>query len=220
MEGDNNAFTYETVFDILRKERSSESLQRLEDGFYSNVVTYIGEKTGIGDNVILYNVRKMMKEIYERREKKIVSLAIDRCRLGMESVNAVNMLKEERDIYEHLIDFLIIGRKAILENLLNGKYPHSFQRDTSIQTDSKPVIPNLNRKEEQKPSNLLLDTKTEEETPESNSIMLRFIHAVPRFVGKELEIYGPYEVEDMANVPAEIAHLLIAKGRAEEIKGK
>ena len=48
--------------------------------------------------------------------------------------------------------------------------------------------------------------------------LIRFIHAVPKFVGKDLEDYGPFEEEDIANLPAEIADVLIIKGRVEEIK--
>ena len=139
LEEDNNAFTYDTVFDILRKERSSESLQRLEQSFYSNLVNYIKEKEGIGDKDLLYNVRKMLREIYERREKKIVSLAIDRCRLGIESINASNMLKEERELYEQMLNFLMIGRKAILDMLLSGRLPETFQvdNDVNVRKESK-----------------------------------------------------------------------------------
>ena len=223
LEEDNNAFTYDTVFDILRKERSSESLQRLEQSFYSNLVNYIKEKEGIGDKDLLYNVRKMLREIYERREKKIVSLAIDRCRLGIESINASNMLKEERELYEQMLNFLIIGRKAILDMLLSGRLPETFQvdNDVNVRKESKESksIPSVKDNSDDEVSKPSLDTGNVNEHPSLNkSVMLRFLYAVPRFVGKELEIYGPYDVEDMATVPTEIAHLLIAKGRAEEIK--
>jgi len=48
---------------------------------------------------------------------------------------------------------------------------------------------------------------------------VRFLYAVPKFVGKELEEYGPFEEEDIANLPSDIADILIGKGRVEEIKG-
>jgi len=35
----------------------------------------------------------------------------------------------------------------------------------------------------------------------------------------ELEEYGPFQEEDIANLPSEIADLLISKGKVEEIKG-
>ena len=57
--------------------------------------------------------------------------------------------------------------------------------------------------------------KSEERT----SKLVRFLYSVPKFVGKELEEYGPFEEEDIANLPAEIAKVLLDKGRVEEIKG-
>ena len=41
---------------------------------------------------------------------------------------------------------------------------------------------------------------------------------MPKFVGPELEEYGPFEEEDIANLPAEIADVLISKAKADEIK--
>ena len=46
---------------------------------------------------------------------------------------------------------------------------------------------------------------------------VRFMSAVPKFLGRELEVYGPFEEEDVANLPGEVADVLIKKGRAEEI---
>ncbi len=48
--------------------------------------------------------------------------------------------------------------------------------------------------------------------------LVRFMGYVPKFVGPELEEYGPFEEEDIANLPAEVADVLISKSRAEEIK--
>ena len=47
---------------------------------------------------------------------------------------------------------------------------------------------------------------------------MRFLHQVPKFVGPELEEYGPFGEEDIANLPAEVADVLINKGKAEEIR--
>ena len=47
--------------------------------------------------------------------------------------------------------------------------------------------------------------------------IVRFLYAVPKFVGKELEEYGPFAEEDIANLPGEIADVLITQGNAEEI---
>jgi hypothetical protein len=61
------------------------------------------------------------------------------------------------------------------------------------------------------------ETETNE-GKETETKLVRFLHAVPKFVGKELEEYGPFAEEDIANLPSEIADVLINKERVEEIK--
>ena len=60
------------------------------------------------------------------------------------------------------------------------------------------------------------EKKEKKETPKETKLV-RFLHAVPKFVGKELDEYGPFEEEDVASLPVEIANVLITKGRVEEI---
>lgn len=204
-----NIITYETIFDILRKERSSEALQRLDDRFYSDIVSYIRGKQDSDDKELLLNVKKMLKDIYERREKKIVGLAIDRVKLGMEGLNTANLLKEERGLFESLVAELIKSRKTILDTVLSLKVPQ-FEQSLSI---NEPLL-NVNEQQEIPMNN---NSKTIES---KKATMVRFLHAVPRFVGKELEEYGPFSAEEIANLPTEISNLLIAKGRAEEIKDR
>ncbi len=71
---------------------------------------------------------------------------------------------------------------------------------------------NISKTEETKP-----EIKEEAEEPE-NTKLIRFIYSVPKFLGHHLEVYGPFEEDDTANLPEEIADILIKKGRAEEIK--
>ena len=213
MEDDvTNAISYETIFDILRRERSTDSLQKLEDSFYSNVLKYIGEKSVVGEQELLFNVKKMLKEIYERREKKIVSIAVDKCRLGMESMNIANILREERAVYDQVAEVLQTGRKNILDMLLKKQI---LQAGSSHESGTNGLMSTF------KSADTMIESKesllSQEPLPETT--LVRFLHAVPKFVGRELEVYGPFEHEDIANLPREIANLLISKGRAEEIRG-
>src|SRR3989344_2254287 len=87
--------TYETLFEILQRERERADLQRLEPTFFSDTINYIKDKKKIAeaksDSVFaidekkkterqLENIYKILKELYERREKKIISLALDKSR--------------------------------------------------------------------------------------------------------------------------------------------
>ena len=79
------AISYDLLFDVLRYEKSREELQSLEKDFYINVVDYLKQKESILINyntppsereltrIQINNIRKILQEIYERREKKIIN---------------------------------------------------------------------------------------------------------------------------------------------------
>jgi hypothetical protein len=47
---------------------------------------------------------------------------------------------------------------------------------------------------------------------------VKFTHPVEQFVGKELELYGPFQPDQKEKLPAEIADILIEKGSAIEVE--
>ena len=82
--------TYETLFEILRREKDKEELQKLSDSFFSDVIAYLEDKNKALKDVTLQsfadkkkfdeeleNIKKILKDLYERREKKIVNLALN-----------------------------------------------------------------------------------------------------------------------------------------------
>lgn len=198
---ENNVITYEVIFEMLRREKGSDALQKLDESYFSKIIEYVKGKSSGEDRDIFNNARKLIKEIYERREKKIMTLAVDKCRLGMESVNTANMLKEERVLFTQALEILQKGRSGIIDRILSGNLP-AFEQNVSSTVSNSTNAP----------------VSSSESASVSENLMVRFLYAVPRFVGKELEVYGPFEQEEIANVPCEIAKILIAKGRAEEIK--
>ena len=110
------------------------------------------------------------------------------------------MLPNEKEFYIKTTTLFRKYREEILNSLLKGKIPNSTGKEDSSNEKNLPE-----------------ETK---DTEESSNKLVRFLHPVPKFVGKELEIYGPFEEDDMANLPHEIAELLIHKGRAEEMTTK
>ncbi len=203
--------TYETLFELLKRERERSDLQKLEPTFFNDTINYIKDKKKIieakSDSVFapeerkkterqLENIHKILKELYEKREKKIIQLAIDKSRTHSNLIDTSALLKEEKVFFDAVTDLLDSYRKAILYTVMNEKLPFM-----------KPL-------EEKKP---LAEFKSALEI-KKNAKLVRFMHRVPKFVGPELEEYGPFEEEDIANLPTEIADVLINKGKAEEIK--
>ena len=202
--------TYETLFELLKRERERPDLQRLEPAFFSDTISYIKDKKKIleakSDSVFapeerkkterqLENICKILKELYERREKKIINLALDKSRTQSNLIDTTSLLKEEKVFFDSATNLLDNYRNAILYAVLNEKMP--FMKDLE---EKKPSESFRSALELKKPTKIV-----------------RFTHKVPRFVGSELEEYGPYNEEDIGTLPPEIADVLINKGKAEEI---
>ena len=88
MAEDEVIISYETLFEILRREKSREELQSLDKNFYNLSISHISrikqdlstatQKGSTFDEaerlrLELVNVKKILKELYNRREKKIIN---------------------------------------------------------------------------------------------------------------------------------------------------
>ena len=204
--------TYETLFELLKRERERTDLQKLETTFFSDTINYIKDKKKIieakNESVFaveekkktgrqLENIYKILKELYERREKKIIALALDKSRTQSNLIDTTALLKEEKVVFDAMTSLLDTYRESILYSVLNEKMPFMAAFEPKPQEK--------------------LDFKSALEIKKSTKLV-RFTAHVPKFVGPELEEYGPFEEEDIANLPAEVADVLINKNRVEEIK--
>ena len=220
--GDIN-ITYETLFELLRREKNREDLQKFDHSFFKDVVVYIkAKKENLEQQKTKQdlfaaeerkkaetqyaNIRKILREIYEKREKKIVNMAIDRSRTSASIIDRSALLKEEREMYHCLVGVLDRFRRGILFKILEADIPGM--------EDIPQVLEDKNQEKAEVGADLE-DNNTEEEKGKKR---VKFIHAVPRFVGDDLKEYGPYEEADVSEIPIAVAEVLIDKGRAEEIE--
>ncbi len=217
--------TYETLFDLLRREKNRAELQKLSGTFFEDVSSYIKEKHAIlKDQQMkigmsasaekektekqIENINNMLKGLFERRQQKIVEMAIIKSKTSSDITDYSGFLKGEREMFDELVELLYRFKKKVLLRLVTElEFIEPKQRETELTEPKK-----LETAEETKP-----EIKEETEEQEKTKLV-RFIHSVPRFVGRHLEVYGPFEDDDTANLPEEIADILIKKGRAEEIK--
>ncbi|MBW3003449.1 hypothetical protein KY337_02710 [Candidatus Woesearchaeota archaeon] len=212
--GEDIKITYETIFELLRNERNKPELQKLEDTYFQDIVSYLNEKTKVtlnSDELFaenerlktekqIQNIKRMLRDLYDKRESKIVTMALNKARTGSNIIDTSALLKEEKELFESLCDIFSRFRKDVLLSLVNAKVP-----------ELKKVVVNVEDK--------LVEVSESNDAQETGNKMVRFLHAVPKFVGKDLEVYGPFDEEDVANLPGEIADILVLKQRAEEIKG-
>lgn len=208
------SITYDLLFDVLRMEKSRDDLQKLDDQFYTNVVDYLISKESIISNpntppgereltrIQLGNVKRLLVELYDRREKKIINLAIYKIKTSSGLISTETLLSEEKALFEKIHVELYRHRLSVLNNVLEGKIP------LIVQTQNVPVGQATNKD---------ADSDTLDDFNDGTIKSVRFIKPVPRFLGTELETYGPYEENDIASLPSKIANILIKKSRAEEM---
>lgn len=200
--------TYETLYDAFRREKSREDLQGVPKDFMKEVLVYLKEKQQAFDEtqgkldlfssaereklqVQLQNIRKILKEWYDRREKKIVDIAINKSRTQSNIIDTSNMLDHEKQFYRRLTAILDKVRGDVLLRLFDLQEP----------------VLDVEAKEEKITTTDVLDKKTKR---------VKFVQQIDQFVGKELELYGPFEANEQAYLPSEIADILINKGNALE----
>ncbi len=137
--------------------------------------------------------------MYEKRENKIIDLALNKSKTGSDIIDLSTLLPQERRLFDRLVKIFSENRESILTNLINGKQPTLKE---TLEDTSEEGIGEIEKKELDK-----------EETK-----MIRFIHPVPKFLGRKLEAHGPFEADEITSLPKDIADILIRKGRAEEIR--
>ncbi|MFH1770219.1 MAG: hypothetical protein ABH828_01545 [archaeon] len=229
--------TYETLFDLLRREKAKEELQELDESFYMDVMIYLKGKQSLLDikgseselfgasesekvRTQIMNVKKIIKELYERREKKIIQLAINKSKTDSDLINTTSLLENEKKFFAEVLKVLNSNRSDVLKKLLhfeNQKIPVPVSKSNS-KTES--VVEQMEESEEP-----VIDEKVEDAEDNSSEekdaydikVKVRFTGEVPKFVGKKLEIYGPYKKGDEAELPEIIANILLNKGRAEKL---
>lgn len=245
--------TYETLFELLRRERSREELQELSQTFFDDLVDYIKSKKQILQSKMaerdvydqqkkiemqLQNINKILKELYEKRERKIINMSLSKSRTGSDIIDTSKLLEQEKEMYDELKQVFDSYRKKILFNILSARLPGAVpdKQQPGTMTIQQGKDENKHEEKQKKSKDALHEDKekvperemTEKEETEKkeepgkdkdakSTVLVRFLQPVPKFIGRELETYGPFDSEDMVTLPAEIAEILIKKERAEEI---
>ena len=123
--------TYETLFDMLRNEKSREELQKLDDSFFEDLIQYISDKkqlisqdkdseffSGLEKEKTvkqLKNIKKLVRELYERREKKIVNMALISSRTGSILDDSALLKEEKQLLIPYIQDFKKTSQRMILK---------------------------------------------------------------------------------------------------------
>ncbi len=111
-------FTYEHLFDVVQRERKREELQQLQEDFYAQANGYVSSQTHIlrsfdvlsdGAEKVrqqLHNAKKLLKELYDRREKKILLLALNKAKTNSNIIDTSALLPQEHALFEQIVSLL------------------------------------------------------------------------------------------------------------------
>ncbi|MAF50744.1 MAG: hypothetical protein CMH64_01505 [Nanoarchaeota archaeon] len=199
--------TYDSLFETLQKEKTRKELQKLSPEFHKNFLKYSEEKISIlnsqksKDSIFttevqrtekqVENIKRIIKDLYERRERKIVEAALFSARNpNTNSQFSSSMLKEEKQLFDEVTENLTTSRTSILHKLLEGKLPEI--KSKALKT----------------------------EIHQNNKVLIKFLASVPKFLGTDNFTYGPFEKEDISLIPKNISEILVTKKRARELKIK
>ena len=131
--------TYEELRNIQRKERINRTLQPLEPDFFQKVVDYLNNKKALLEksrqegnrfsldmstkiNNELSNAQRVLKDVLERRESKVILQALMDARAGVSAEKVSNMINSEKDVYKNIFEILSESRKQHFYPVLVGNF--------------------------------------------------------------------------------------------------
>ena len=181
--------TYNDLYEAARKERYSDQLQPIPKNFVTEVANYLREK----------------REITAREDDGFSDAGV---KTKKQVENAATFFKElmsrRRKKILHLV--FVAAETGIskqdFENMLAFEKELFEEIMKCIDTSDKKVDEIFNGKQEVQKNELIV-----------------FVKDVEEFVGLDGGKMGPYEQGQIANLPREIATILIADEKAEVIEG-
>lgn len=182
--------TYNDIYEALRKERYSEQLQQLGKNFVQEVSAYLKEKKSISE-----------------KSEDMFSDTISKTKKQFE--NAISMFKE-----------LILRRKKKLLNLVfvaaeTGISKRDYENMLSFE---KEMFDKVMKGVEEGDKNLAKLLNGQEQNAKKKNKLITFLQDTDEFLGLDGEKLGPFKKMDIANLPAEIANILVIDNKAELVE--
>ncbi len=182
--------TYNEIYEAARKERYSEQLQKLAKSFVSDFSKYLAEKRAITsqDENVFSDSVMKTKKQLENALTLFRELMIRRRKKILNLVLVAAETGISRQDFDNMLEF----EKNLFEELMK-----------CIDVSEKELSKMLNGNSDYK------DDKNQ---------LVVFLENVDEFVDMEGNKMGPFNQGDMANIPKEIAKILIDDGKAEIIE--
>ncbi|MEM2873948.1 MAG: hypothetical protein QW063_00610 [Candidatus Nanoarchaeia archaeon] len=194
-------FSYEDLYEILRAEKYSTDLQPIDKEQLKKISAYFKSKeeflvrqkdAGFDEaaektKLELENAKRALRDLYDRRERKVISRALFTARGGFKLKDTTNMLLSEEKLYFALLEIIKQSGEGFFE-FLN----HSYTAE---------------------PKHL----KETEQASLSGSKRIKLLEAIPELIDTKLNRYGPFTAGSEVELPIELAELLLKQNKAVEI---
>jgi len=186
-----NMITYQEIYDHLRKEKYNESLQEIPDNFLQELANYIDDK----------------KQILAKEDSSLFSDTLKVTRKQLD--NSISLIKE----------IFSIRNKKILNLSFAAAITGVSKRDTDnlLDHERKLFENTVKQLEENQKKILTYFEGKQEKQPELKNLFIRFKEEVPAFSLFDGSEIGPFKQGEVANLPKEIASILINDKKASQI---
>jgi DNA replication initiation complex subunit (GINS family) len=228
--------TYEAIREAQRSEQGDQ-LQSLPNGFFDAVKNWIDYKKAKGDDLSLREIesaKKLLEEVIHRRQRKLLvySIGVVRGDVPPENLDetekeffdqAVSLVKEFRTRMSDKIlteDGMVQKRLSEVSDIIEQirEKPEPVKEDIVEKpiepAKEEPVVTDIPQEPIAEPvqNNDLLMGPAPEKKPG-----LKLLVDLPKFVGQDLNSYGPFKSGEIIHVPNQIKNLLLTRKVAEEI---
>jgi len=216
---DENEISYKTLRKIQQAEKNSPQITKINNEFYYNVTSFLHELENRLEEekkpqkqMLLaeecQNIEKIIRNIYEQREKKIILAAIAKARGGNPSIKT--LIPEEKTFFSDLYHTIVEFRK----NILTQKQDHKDITQKRTQDTTTSISQQSETKETDEKTNEQHSKKQNGET--DTHPILRIVDDIS-FVGTDNNTYNLYKA-DIVSLPPDMAQMLLTKKAAIQVK--
>ncbi|MFA5771462.1 MAG: hypothetical protein WC974_01870 [Thermoplasmata archaeon] len=229
------------IIQIQQLERREPQLTKLDANFYENLDTHLKnlqkeyekehqDNPSSSKTVLLSEelrrAKQAAKEIYERRERKIVLLALSEV-VGV-AQDTTALTKNEKETYHGILDVLKGGRGQTFHG-------HPQKPETPKEIAITPVATTeesqKNMKKDEMAQNMVMEVEkgfttadqyankqvtTDESKNDCETVFVRITEDIPTFLGSNERVYSLTK-EDVVSLPKNSAELLCKGGKAVRI---
>jgi len=168
------------------------------------------------------NLKFLLSDFLRIREMKIMNAA-----LALQEIDFNNVIEAEKMFFQNLVSSIKGFEKMKALSIYDGTEeitPIKVDQPKIVDLEKIEPVESVNQKTIDSPmiseerQALISDLIDDKKRDEFNYTLLRFLKETPALVGIDLVNYGPFEKDDVANLPFKNAKILLFEKFAEKIE--